>query len=514
MRFFTSAFAWIRSLPRRVRGYFGSGGGTPTDILDSPLLALGPHDTLSWRDAFEGVFVAGATGSGKSSASAASFLRAFFSLNWGGLLTTAKGSDRRDYENYARETERSGDLLIFGPGSPHRFNFLTYEMMRPGTGAGLLENIVNLFMQAMEVAGERHDGGHDPYWARATKQLLRNALHLALLGLGEVRVADLLAIVRSGPRNLEEVRAEESPWRRESFCFQTLLAASRKLTTEAERLDYDQMEAYWLLEFAGLVETTRSIIVQNFVSLADVFTRSPLRELFCTDTTFTPEDAQRGKIILLDLPVKEWGEVGRIAQVLFKVCFQRCTERRDLTKNPVPVFLLCDEAQLFFVSSDESFLQTARSSRACTVYLTQNLPNVYSALGGHQKAQHQADSILGNLSTHIYHCNGDAVTNEYAARRIAQIWQLKTGANQGYSSNMSQSGGSLNADTATTANYSDNSGTSVSEQLAYQVLPQEFSVLRTGGPHNNLLVDGIIHKPGRFWRATGANYMRVTFKQR
>jgi hypothetical protein len=55
-----------------------------------------------------------------------------------------------------------------------------------------------------------------------------------------------------------------------------------------------------LLRFIDLAPKTRSIIVQSLTSLLDPFMRSPLRELFCTDTTFTPEDAQRGKIILLD----------------------------------------------------------------------------------------------------------------------------------------------------------------------------------------------------------------------
>jgi hypothetical protein len=90
---------------------------------------------------------------------------------------------------------------------------------------------------------------------------------------------------------------------------------------------------------------------------------------------------------------------------------------------------------------------------------------------------------------------------------------MRQGANQGYSSNMSQSGGSLNSDTTTSVNHSDNQGVSLSEQLAYRVLPVEFTQLRTGGPRNNLLVEGIIFKPGRVWNATGTNFMRVTFKQ-
>jgi len=510
MRFLSLA-SFLESFPRRVRGFFGRGGGSATDILDCPLVPLGARDTFTVRDACEGVAIFGAVGSGKTSGSGAAFARAFLSSGFGGLVLTAKPDERALWERYARDTGRSDDLVIVSPSSAYRFNFLDYEWTRPGLGAGLVENVVQLFMLAMEVAGERQDAGPDPYWQRSTKQMLRNAVQLAGVATGRVRLADLLGIIRSAPKNIEEVRAEESSWRRESACFQQLLAASKTLTTEAERLDYDAMEAYWLSEFPELASKTRSIIVQSFTALVDPFTRAPLRELFCTDTTVRPEDAQKGKVIILDVPVKEWAEVGRFAQVLFKTCFQKATERRVVGESPVPVFLFADEAQLFLTSYDEPFLQTARSSRALTVYLSQNLPNYYSALGG-PKGQHAADSILGNLSAHLYHANGDVTTNEYAARRIAQTWQAKRSANQGYSSNMSQSGGAP-PDVATSANYSDNTGMSVSEQLAYQVLPQEFTTLRQGGPRGGFEVDAILFKPGRVWNATGTNYLRVTFKQ-
>jgi hypothetical protein len=90
---------------------------------------------------------------------------------------------------------------------------------------------------------------------------------------------------------------------------------------------------------------------------------------------------------------------------------------------------------------------------------------------------------------------------------------MRRGANTGHSSNMSQSGGSP-VDTVSTVNYSDNSGASVSEQLGFQVLPQEFTTFRQGGPANGFEVDALVFKPGRVWRATGKNYIRVSFRQR
>jgi hypothetical protein len=77
---------------------------------------------------------------------------------------------------------------------------------------------------------------------------------------------------------------------------------------------------------------------------------------------------------------------------------------------------------------------------------------------------------------------------------------------------MSQSGSDA-TDTTTTLNYSDSSGSSLSEQLSYQVLPQEFTTFRTGGPQNKFIVEALIFTPGTMWYATGTNYIRVSFRQ-
>lgn len=72
----------------------------------------------------------------------------------------------------------------------------------------------------------------------------------------------------------------------------------------------------------------------------------------------------------------------------------------------------------FFINShDVKFQTTARSSRACTVYLTQNLPNYISALG-----ENLTYSLLGNLQTKIFHQNSETKTNKYASEIIGKNW--------------------------------------------------------------------------------------------
>jgi len=109
-----------------------------------------------------------------------------------------------------------------------------------------------------------------------------------------------------------------------------------------------------------------------------------------------------GKIVILDLPQKEFNELGVYAQALFKFSWQRSVERRKPVWNTRPVFLWADESQFFCNSYDVLFQTTARSARVATVYLTQNIPNYHLALGGSRRAEPFVESLLGNLNTKIF----------------------------------------------------------------------------------------------------------------
>lgn len=66
--------------------------------------------------------------------------------------------------------------------------------------------------------------------------------------------------------------------------------------------------------------------------------RGDLRELFTTTTNIFPEFTHNGVVILLDLPVHEYGKTGQFVQSIFKYVWQKATERRDKTENMTPVF--------------------------------------------------------------------------------------------------------------------------------------------------------------------------------
>jgi hypothetical protein len=473
--------------------------------LDAPLFSFTRSAADAWtlRDAFEGVQIFGALGSGKTSGSGQAIAKAYLRAGFGGLVLTAKPDERQLWQHYADATGRADDLIIFKPGNQYYFNFLHYEMKRPGEGAGDTDNLATMFRYVLD-ANERGAGQNDAFWDRTVKQVMRNAIDILYVSTGNLKLDELRDVIRSAPHHPEQLQSEE--WLRQSFCLRCVRDGLQKLEDlpPYRKRDFLAAADYWMEEFPLLADKTRSIIVTMFTSMADTFLRGRMYDLFSTKLTIVPEMSdQLGKIIILDLPVNEYGESGRFAQVLFKYVWQKAMLRRNEQQNPNPVFLWADESHNFCGSFDMKFQAEARSKRACTVYLTQNLPNYYAAFGGGDKGKHEADSLLGNLDTKVFHANGDPVTNQWAADVIGKSWHRHTTTNTGTSESTQQGQGRQNSMSAGT-----------SESYDYDVPPADFTKLRKGGASNDFLVEGYLFKTGRAWSLTGKSYMKIRFDQR
>jgi NAD(P)-dependent dehydrogenase (short-subunit alcohol dehydrogenase family) len=484
---------------------------TPTSFLTRPdevLLRWGKRDVFTLGDAWEGVFVAGATGSGKSSGSGAHLARAYLKAGMGGLVLTAKKGEREQWEAYCRATHRSGDLRVVVPGGRYRFNFLDFELRRPGAGAGHTENLVHLFAEVLQLAERGSgNGGRDEegYWRRACQQLMRNAIDLLVIATGGLSVAELYRLVVSAPADMEQMRSAE--WRQTSFCFSCLRQADESHKSAQQEHDFEIVTDFFLIEWPQLSEKTRSVILSTFTSTIDVIHRGVLSQLFCADTTLTPEAIEEGAVVVIDLPVKEFGLVGQFAQVLWKSAFQRSIERRDMRQNARSVFLFADEAQYFITSpGDHQFQTTCRAARVATVLLTQSIGNLRAALGGSDQGEAETDSLLGNLNTKCLHANGDPVTNEWAASLIGRSRQfLVNASSQQQPQGLLAQWAGLRSLPATSAG--------ISEQVDFEVQPKRFTTLRRGGPANGKLVDGIVFQGGKRFRANGKTWLPVTFQQ-
>ena len=468
----------------------------PRFDLDQIIFRFNRYEDFTIRQACEGVQIFGGIGSGKTSGSGAALAKSYLRAGFGGLVLCAKKDELETWRRYAKETGRENKLLVFDASGFYRFPFLQYEISRKGEGAGYTENLVRLFTTVHEAMERgKGGGGNDPYWMRAMQQLMRNAIDLCMLSRGKVSVPLLSKVVASAPTSVEERSSQK--WQDKSLCWRLLTEANSRDRDQWEHYDLAETVTYWMEEFCRLPPKTRSSIVSMFTSMADNFLRRPFRMLFSELSPegrhAFPELTHDGAIIIMNLPVKEFGEAGRAAQVVYKYMWQQAAERRNINENPRPVFLWVDEAQNFATEYDMQFQATARSSRACTVYLTQNLPNYYAEMGG-MHSKYRVDSLVGNLQTKIWHANSDPETNTHASDTIGRSWQQHTGR-------------SMNA---SVDNFS--SGQSVQESFDYDVIPQKFTRLRKGGPDNNFEVEAIVFQNGRTW-TNGKTYLSAIFNQ-
>jgi hypothetical protein len=149
---------------------------------------------------------------------------------------------------------------------------------------------------------------------------------------------------------------------------------------------------------------------------------------------------------------------------------------------------------------------TCRSSRVATVLLTQNVGNIEAALGGSEKGKTEAASLFGNLNTKIMHCNGDPVTNEWAATIIGRTRQcFANGTNSSQSADWMGQAVGLGSGGQTSSGFS--------EAFEFEVQPSAFTELRAGGPENEMMVDGIVFQNGRKFAGTKRPWMRAAFRQ-
>lgn len=494
--------------------------------LDHPLIEFKSSLGSSFwniRNAVEGVQIFGGIGSGKTSGSGRFLALKYLNNGFGGLVLTAKPDEKKLWIEYATLTNRVKDLIIVEPRNLNRFNFLTYESQKSTNSDELATNLVQILKVVINTSDSRErSSGKDPFWDSALDLLLYNSIELCMLAYGKVDVRLLYDIVQNAPRDqnltLEKVLSEGNSFSLAmNKAFQLadtkraewLAQHSEEEIVEMEQEDildfrvaeevpevntYLRIELFFLKTYLQLSEKTRSVIDFSFTSFLYHLLKEPVYSLFAKgESTFTPDDSLRGKIIVLNLPTKTFDKVGKDCQIMFKYIWQRAMERRDIKKNDVrPVFLWADEAQNFIHEHDAEYQATARSSRIATVYLTQNLSNYYSNMGG-SHSEHRVKSFLGTLNTKFFHANADVETNRYAADLMGEEYKDSKTLSETISGAFSF-------------------GSSTTKKLEKWVRPEKFMRLRTGGPENNLVVEAYMHKVGNPLE-NGLNFSKRKFNQ-
>lgn len=469
------------------------------DALDALLLHWSENDAFTVRDLLNGgVAIFGRTGSGKTSSSGKALAKSIVRYaGSGGLILAAKPEDKEMWRGIFAAAGRSDDLLLFSPDNPLRFNFLDYEM-QAGGHTRLITKCITVIGETLR-SSDTASGENADFWMREQERQIFNAVEIVKQATGKVGAPELQKFISTAAMNPGAIATAE--WQA-GFHNQCLKAAFEKQKTPTEQHDFDLAKEYWLGEFPGMADKTRSSIMTGVMGILHTFNTGIVRELVSTTTNVTPDDMFRGQFVLIDLSPAEWGDIGSFVCAGWKYLCQRAVLRRHATERDAINVIICDEAQQFVNSHDAHYLAQCRSHKGCMLYLTQSLASYYSAMHG-ERGRHQADALLTNFHTKIFHALGDVQTAEWASGLVGKSLQTFVGGSMAPQENLLD-------ELMGRSKYTGSFNQHFEKVLQDNVF---MNGLRTGGHANGLICDCIVIRSGEPF-ANGQNFLLTSFSQK
>lgn len=469
------------------------------DLLDVPLLFWSEGNPFTIRDLLNGgISITGRAGSGKTSSSGREIAQAVVNHpKSGGLILAAKPEDLDMWKGIFEKAGRKDDLLEFSPNASLRFNFLGYVLAMGGHTRDVTRciTVIGETLRASDTKG----GESADFWEREQERMIYNAVEIVRLATGSVSAPAIQRFISSAPMSLAQLSTPE--WRA-GYCNQCIADAFEKKKPGVESHDYQLAADYWLSEFASMAEKTRSSIMTGVMGILHVFNTGIIRELVSSGTNVSPEDMLAGKWIIVNMAPAEWGDMGALIAAGWKYLVQRRVLRRKTKDDEHVVVIWADEYAQFVNSYDAHYLAQCRSHMGCMVVLTQSLHSYYMSMKG-ETGRHQADALLTNFSTKVFHALGDVQTAEWASGLIGKGREVFVGTSMAPAEDLY-------------AELTGRSKVSTNASEHYEALLKPNTLmngLRTGGKANNLICDAVVIRSGEPF-ADGRNWMWREFSQR
>ncbi len=414
-----------------------------------------------------------------------------------GLILAAKPEDLGMWQGVFQRAGRPKDLLVFGPDEPLRFNFLDY-VLRSGGHTRDVTRCITTIAETMR-SGDTRGGENADFWEREQERMIYNAIEVVKLATGGVSAPDLQRFITTAAHSPAQLSAPEWQGQFHNRCMEK---AFNRPKPAVEAHDYQLAADYWLGEFPAMADKTRSSILTGVMGTLHVFNTGVVRELISTETNVTPDDILAGKWVLVNMAPAEWGDLGTLVAAGWKYLVQRRVLRRQAKPGDNVVVIWADEYHQFANRYDAHYLAQCRSHLGCMCVLSQSLASYYAALKG-DAGRHQADALLTNFHTKVFHALGDVKTAEWASGLLGKERQVFIGSSMAPSENLYDDFmGRSKATTSTSEHYE-----AVLQTNAFM------NGMRTGGPGNGYTADAIIVRSGEPF-STGCNWLWRAFRQR
>jgi hypothetical protein len=489
--------------------------------LDTVLLKLNSTDTMSLRDAANGIHCFGSIGSGKTSGLGKAIAGAYLRAGMGGIVGIVKPEEKDAWVAYAKQNGREHDLLVFEDGQG--LNFLEYIFAQGGVDGATraVDTLLSIIDSSDKAAGGGGSKKGEEFWQQSARNCLLYAVAALWGATGTVRMSDLTRFIDSAPLSKPTSEEQQKALKESNFTV-NMLDRMQKHPVRPVAPDLKLASiTYWLHQYPNMSAPTRASVVATTTAKLGRFNTGRLRKAFCDKTTILPEMTFAGKIILLNFPCLTLHEEGIISQHLFALLWMKAVEGRNALPKQFrdrPVFYYCDESQFHIQNYLDIFLSTCRASKACVCFLTQAIPTYYGQVG--KDKSDVVDGFVGKFNTKIFFLNSCPKTNQYAAELIGKGFKVRMNTTESESENLSTKRDGSVASTSHGWNKNRNKQKSVSEQQyeTFLLPPNYFATaLKNGAARNNCEVTAVLFKAGAQFAEpipdTSNNVLLATFKQ-
>ena len=317
------------------------------------------------------------------------------------LILDVKGNYYKEVLKYAKESNRSKDIILIDLHSKFKYNPLDKPSLTPIVLANRLKTILTLFSQ----------NNSESYWLDESEKILAEAIKFCrLYNNGYVSFSEIHKLIF-----FPEYYSEKLKVLKELF-------SSGKFS---KREVYDLLSGidFFEKEFFSLDTRTLSILKSEISRITNIFISDySVSKQFCPskeEINFRgfKEVLNKGKIVILNMNIAEYKNLSKIIAAYLKLDFQ--TEvLSKLSKNShirKSVFI-SDEYHEYVTTTDADFFAQSREAKCINIVATQS----YSSIRNTLKDETSTKVILQNLINKLWFRTDDLFTIEEAQKQIGK----------------------------------------------------------------------------------------------
>ena len=327
-------------------------------------------------------------------------------MKLGMLLLDIKGNYFLQVKKFCQKYDLLSDLIVIELNSNIHYNPLHKPNLKASVLANRLKTILLLFSE----------NNSESYWLDKAEQILTECIKLCrFYNNGYVTFLELHKLITNPNYYKEKI-----PY------LKTLFVHSKFKKSEIYELN--SCLSFFQNEFENLDDRTKAILVSEITRITNVFVSDyDVMSCFCSaksDLTFTgfKEILEKGKIVILNLNISEYGTLSKIIATYLKLDFQS-EVLYNLSNNIVkPCCFICDEYDKYASKTDAEFFSLSREAKCINIVSTQS----YSSLKNTIRDESFVKVIIQNLINKIWFRTDDIFTIEEAQKQLGKEEKLRT----------------------------------------------------------------------------------------